>query len=86
VPLDEAATSVQEVTLDEGASVQNITNSTSWTKEGMSEPYSSINIFSQLLMVIFQNYDHSIDDTYREFSYFFLILHSGVTNDLDAEF
>jgi hypothetical protein len=86
VPLDEAATSVQEVTLDEGASVQNITNRTSWTKEGMSEPYSSINTFSQLLMVIFQNYDHSIDDTYREFSYFFLILQSGVTNDLDAEF
>jgi hypothetical protein len=37
----------------------------------MSEPYSSINTFSQLLMVIFQNYDHSIDDAYREFSYFF---------------
>jgi hypothetical protein len=50
---DEAAASVQEVPLDLGASVQNITNMSSWMKEGMFEPYSSINTFSQLLMVIF---------------------------------
>jgi hypothetical protein len=68
---DEAAASVQEVPLDLGASVQNITNMSSWMKEGMSEPYSSINTFSQLLMVIFKNYYHFIDGTYREFSYFF---------------
>jgi hypothetical protein len=43
----------KEVPLDLGASVQNIINMTSWTKEGMSEPYSSINTFSQLLMIIF---------------------------------
>jgi hypothetical protein len=52
VTLDEAAASVQEVPLDEVASIQNITNN---TKEGMSETYSSINTFSQLLVVIFSN-------------------------------
>jgi hypothetical protein len=73
------------VPLDEGAD-QNITNTISWTKEWMPESYSSINTFSQLLMVVFRNYECSIDDTYRECNYFFLILQSGVTNDLDAEF
>jgi hypothetical protein len=76
---------VQEVPLDEGA-VQNITNTISLTKEWMSESYSSINTFSQLLMVVFQNYECSIDDTYKEFNYYFKILQSGVTSDLDAEF
>jgi hypothetical protein len=58
------------VPLDEGAD-QNITNTISWTKEWMPESYSSINTFSQLLMVVFRNYECSIDDTYREFNYYY---------------
>jgi hypothetical protein len=32
---------------------------------GMFESYSSITFSQLLLMVIFRNYDYSIDDTYR---------------------
>ena len=74
------------MTLDEGAIVQNIPPSTSWPNEGMSEQYSSINTFSQLLTVIFQSDDLSSYDIYKEFNYCSFILQRGITDDLDAEF
>jgi hypothetical protein len=48
-----------KVVVDEGAAVQNTClNHTSVPEEGISESYTAINTFSELLTVIFQSNTH----------------------------
>ena len=49
--------------------MQNVPPTTSWPNEGMSELYLALNSFSQLLLVVFQFDDLSINVIYKEFIY-----------------
>jgi hypothetical protein len=61
-----------EVSLNDGASVQNIPPSTSWPKEGMPESYMAISSFSELLTVIVQRDDkYQYNHWHKEFNDFF---------------